>query len=87
MVREYVGTGPLAELVADMDAAERSRREAQALAWRAERAQLERLDGEIRDVCALADALATSALLLAGYRRHHRGEWRLRREKRDAAGG
>ena len=79
VVKEYVGTGRLAELAADLDAEERRER-----AVARERARL----AEARDAPAFAalaelgrvlDGLAAAFLIGAGYRRHHRGEWRRRR--------
>ena len=79
VVREYVGTGLLAELAAEMDALERLRRVEEAEAWRAERERLEALEGPVAKLCEITEALARAALLASGYHRHNRGEWRKRR--------
>jgi hypothetical protein len=76
VVREYVGGGLLGELAAEHDAEARAQRARRAAARRAERQRLADLDAPLARLCALADGLARGALLLAGYRRHHRGEWR-----------
>src|SRR5262245_7488089 len=81
VVREYVGRGPVAELVAQMDALERKQREAERAAWLAKRAEMEALDASLDELNDLADLLAHAALLAAGFRRHKRGEWRKRREQ------
>lgn len=79
VVREYVGTGPVAEFSAAHDADERARRTAEAARARGER---ERLAREEEPVAALDAAVATltkAALVLAGYHQHDRGEWRRRK--------
>ncbi len=81
VVREYVGTGPHAELAAQYDALDRLRREEEARVWREERERLEALDRETRELNDLAELLAHAALLAAGYRQHERGEWRRPRER------
>ncbi len=81
IVREYVGTGPIAELVAVRDEADRRRREEEAQAWREEREGLEDLDAPAGELCELAELLTRAALLAAGYRQHNRGEWRKPRER------
>ncbi len=82
VVREYVGTGPLAELASEADARERRRREEEAEAWREERERMEALEAPIEELCEAAEVLAHAALVAAGFRRHNRGEWRKRREQR-----
>ena len=83
VVREYVGTGLAAELAAEQDAAERRER----AAARERARQIESRDAPA--VAALAelgrvlDGLAAAVLIGAGYRRHHRGEWRRRRHGTD----
>ncbi len=79
VVREYVGTGPMAELAAEADARERRRREEEAEAWREERERMEALEAPIEELCEAAEVIARAALIASGYRQHHRGEWRKRR--------
>ncbi len=79
VVREYIGTGPLAELAAEADALERRRREEEAEAWREERERMEALEAPIEELCEAAEVLSQAALYAAGYHRHNRGEWRKRR--------
>ncbi len=79
VVREYVGTGPIAELMAEMDAVERSRRMAEREALRAEREQAVSVEASVGALCEAADLMVRTALVLAGYHQHKRGEWRKRR--------
>lgn len=84
VVKEYIGSGPGAELLAAAEGAaredERRRREAEG----AERERLVELDREIGETCGLIEGLARAALVDAGYRQHKRGEWRLKRVERNA---
>ena len=81
IVREYIGFGPIAELMALADETERRRREEEARAWKREREGLEDLDGEAGEICELAELLTCAAFVAAGYRQHNRGEWRKPRER------
>ena|SRR5215217_5954871 len=87
VVREYVGTGPLAEFVALMDTEERLRREEEAAAWREEQKRLEDLAGLVDEFWEDVETIARSALLAAGFRRHKRGEWRRKHEPGTGAEG
>lgn len=90
VIREYVGTGPIAELAAEMDALERRRREEGAETRRIEREHLKALDAPVAKLCEDSETLARATLVASGYRRHDRGEWRKRRvsiEKRSPAAG
>jgi hypothetical protein len=81
IVREYVGSGPLAELMALADENDRQRRQEEARAWKREREGLEREDETAGALCELAELLNRAALVAAGYRLHNRGEWRKPRER------
>jgi hypothetical protein len=81
VVREYVGTGRVAELAARSDALERERRRLDALEARDEIAGLKALEGELKKLVEAADLAARAALVAAGYHQHRRGEWRRRREQ------
>ena len=80
VVREYVGAGRVAELIAAHDAAERAERAEAVAAVREERARVAPIDSATAALDGLAEALARAALAAHGYRRHHRGEWRKRRD-------
>jgi hypothetical protein len=81
VIREYIGTGRMAELVAELDRLEREKRRLDALDLRDEKAELAALDTEIRALVEMTDLAARIALLAAGYHQHKRGEWRKRREQ------
>ncbi len=69
VAREYVGTGPIAELMAEMDAVERSRRMAEREALRAEREQTISVDASVGALCEAADLMVSavgSKVLLPG---------------------
>jgi hypothetical protein len=78
VVRQYVGRGEFAELIARMDALGRERRHLDALALRHEQAELAALDADLDALAEAIDLAARAALLAAGYHRHHRGAWRKR---------
>jgi hypothetical protein len=84
IVREYVGIGRVAELVAQMDAQERERRQLEALELRLEKSDLAALDADIKALSEAADLVAQAALL-ATFHQHNRGEWRKRRGQDDTA--
>ena len=78
-MREYVGTGPIAELMAEMDAVERAKSKAEREAMWVERERSASIEASVDALCETADLMAWTALVLAGYRQHKRGEWRKRR--------
>jgi hypothetical protein len=79
VVREYVGSGRVGELAAELDAIEREARQADRQALKDEQEALRTLDAPVAELCALVDLLARAALLAAGYHQHKRGIWRKRR--------
>ena len=83
VVREYIGTGRLAQAIALMDELERQDRQAVADARREERARLDALDVKVVELDEFADLLARAVLINAGYHQHNRGEWRKRRERKN----
>ena len=80
VVREYVGGGRVGELAAQDDRRARAARAEAANEWREECERMAALDSLVDDVSEAADILVKATLLAAGYHRHHRGEWRRRRE-------
>ena len=77
-VREYVGTGPIAELIALFDEEDRCAREAKRAVERHRMAEGQGAEGVVQELWAAASRYMTSELEAAGFRRHHRGEWRRR---------
>ncbi len=83
---EYLGAGEAAVLMAQLDAAERDRRAAEAADRRAEARRLEEAELPLAVLCEWADRLARAALYAAGYHLHKR-QWRKRRPMAKKAGG
>ena len=81
MVREYVGCGEEAELLAHADEAIRRDREQRVAEERAALWRLRELAAPVLELSELAEILARAHLVVGGYR-NHKGEWRRRR--RDA---
>ena len=78
VVREYVGTGPVAELAAAADSLRRADRRAALEARRAEEARWRAALTPLVELCRAADLMARATLLAAGYHRHSRSSWRKR---------
>jgi hypothetical protein len=79
VVREYIGTGEVAEVAAAADALRRADRRAAAEARRAEDARWREALTPLLALCRAADLMARAALLAAGYHRHSRSSWRRKR--------
>ena len=74
VVSEYVGSGPHADLAADVDALHRRLHRAKDDQWAARRV----LDARVDEICDLIHVLADGMLLAANYRTH-KGQWRKKR--------
>jgi hypothetical protein len=72
----------IGQLAAQMDAAERDQRRAEKAQATEVRVEAEWHDEDLQAVERLADVLVRAALVAAGCRQHHRGEWRRKREDR-----
>lgn len=81
VVKEYLGCGPAAELLADLDAQERQRRRQERDAERRSRKQRAEAQAPLEEFILGVEALTRAALMEAGYHQHDRGEWRRRRER------
>ena len=75
VLREYVGTGPLAELAAEADRERRELEEARRDREGEELERLEALAAPVLEVSEAAEILAHAHLVAAGYRRR-KGEYR-----------
>ena len=78
VVKTYVGTGPGAAVAADVVEAAALALESRRDLFREAKAGLATVADRLAELGRSADAAARAALLSAGYRRHHRGEWRKR---------
>ena len=79
VVREYVGTGLVAELAAQRDAEERAQRLAERERLQHEAARWAAAVAPLKQLSQLLDAMTAATLIAAGYHQHHRGAWRKRR--------
>ena len=79
VVREYVGSGEIAELLAHADETRRRVRDLERTRGRAEVERLEGLAAPARELAEAAEVLVRAHLLAAGWHRH-KGEWRRMRE-------
>jgi hypothetical protein len=77
VISEYVGSGPLALLIAELDQAKQE----EAREKRREQIRMAKQDQEIDHILDLSIDLARAALLLAGCY-NHKGEWRRHHGKR-----
>jgi hypothetical protein len=78
VVREYIGRGQIAELMAEHDRRDRVDREERRRSDRATRETLVALDSSVATLHEEVEALARVALLADGFH-CHKGEWRRRR--------
>lgn len=83
IVREYVGTGPVAEVAATMDAAERSDRAARRAARAEERAAIAAARAAGAPLDREARARVHETMATAGFRLHGRSSWRRCRMPKD----
>jgi hypothetical protein len=79
VVRQYVGRGDAAEAAAAADRDRRAARDAEREASRLALSRLAEVDRQVAVLCEAAETASRAWLLLGGYQRHDRGQWRLRR--------
>jgi hypothetical protein len=78
VVKEYVGGGLAGMLAQREDDFRRHKRETVRAAFQAEQDTVAATATVHDELCAVADALMTAALVAAGYHRHDRSHWRKR---------
>jgi len=81
VLREYVGSGPLAKIVAEEDRRKRELAEAERKREKKELERLEALAAPVEELSEAAEILAHAHLIAAGYHRH-KGEYRRARVQR-----
>jgi len=81
VLREYVGSGPLAEIVAEEERTKRELAEAERKREKKELERLEALGAPVLEISEAAEILVRAHLIAAGYYRH-KGEYRRARGKR-----
>ena len=74
----YVGAGDFAHLAAQLDEAERLRREEEVAYWKAERDNLERSAAFLQELTEAAEVFVRAHLLASGFHQH-KGQWRRQR--------
>jgi hypothetical protein len=77
--KEYIGSGQLAEALAQADETIRQRREQEAARWREEREHTEDLVAPLLELCEATKVLVRAHLIAEGWH-EHKGEWRRARE-------
>lgn len=82
VVREYLGSGYAAVLMAQYDEMQRDRREWETAQWQHERERLDKLEAMLDNYYQAVERTLRNELQAAGYHQHHRGEWRRKRGKR-----
>jgi hypothetical protein len=82
MVREYVGTGELGQLAADVDAIAAVTRLLEREARAKEHDRIAAIEEPVVRFGEAVDLAVTCELLVSGYHRHDRGPWRRRRDQR-----
>lgn len=75
VVREYVGSGPLAEIAAEDDRAKRELAEAEREREKEDLERLKDLAAPVLELSEAAEILAHAHLVAAGYHKH-KGEYR-----------
>ena len=79
VISQYAGCGLAGELAAAQDIQRRAERPAQRQARQAEQEWLAAAEEPSQRLCESGDLLARAALTAAGYHRHDRSPWRLRK--------
>jgi hypothetical protein len=76
VIRLYVGGGDVGEAAAAADRDRRAARDAEREAMRSTTSRLAEVDAQVDALCDAAETAQRACLLMAGYHRHDRGQWR-----------
>ena len=80
VISEYIGTGYLATLAAQLDQIEQERKTEEREQWRRQQAEQAALDGEIAEYTRMVQTITAAVLLASGCHRPKR-QWRVKREQ------
>jgi hypothetical protein len=80
VISEYLGAGAVGAAAARCDEERRAQAAAERERDRAAREEARQLEEALRDLARVTDELVAETLTSAGFHRHHRGEWRRRRQ-------
>lgn len=78
VISQYVGTGELAGLVAQLNEIDQQRRKFERDVRQAEQADIAALDSQVDEFCAVVGQIVKAVLLATGHHQHKR-QWRKRR--------
>ena len=78
VVSEYIGSGFLGEIVAEMEAEEREQRKYERSKFKKMKEETRVMDNELDSIGDLIRTLIRAKLILSGYH-PHKGQWRKRR--------
>ena len=78
--REYIGTGPRAERIAEKDHQAREQRRLQSEVTKKLEAGLARVTQVVEAISERSEVMLAASLLVAGYRQH-KSEWRKKRDR------
>jgi len=80
VVSQYIGTGELARLAAQLTLLDQWRKEEERAEWRLYQAEQAALDAEIAELAQLVQTVTGAVLLASGCHRHKR-QWRVKHEQ------
>ena len=78
MSSEYVGGGPLARLISDLDEEERKERNQNRSRWKRNKQEVKSIEVDLAQLNEMTMSLVRAALLTSGYHPHKR-QWRRKR--------
>jgi transposase len=75
--KEYVGTGLIGQIAAQLDEYERRQKEEKSLYWKEEKERLVQSAAFLQELTEAAEVLVRAYLLASGFHQH-KGQWRRR---------
>ncbi len=81
VISEYLGAGAVGAAAARCDEERRAQIAAKFERDRAAHDEARQLEAALHDLARVSDELLVETFAAAGYHRHHRGEWRRRRQQ------